>query len=149
MKNIRLIIILALLFVPLFLSPQNVPTAVEMESEAFILINNIRAENGLNKLVWDDDLYVSAVVRCKEGAVLFEHTRPAGQAYGSAFVNQCGYSGENMARGQTSPEQVVEDWMDSETHRALILDSKFKTAALACRFYNGSYYWIEHFSSNC
>ena len=58
----------------------------------------------------------------------FDHTSPT---YGSPFdmMKSFGISynaaGENIAMGQTTPEQVVTSWMNSEGHRANILNGEF------------------------
>ena len=39
--------------------------------------------------------------------------------------------GENVAAGQTSPEEVVAAWMKSEPHRRNLLDPRFTSAGMA------------------
>ncbi len=50
-------------------------------------------------------------------------------------------AGENIAKGQTSPQQVMNDWMNSAGHRANILNSSFTKIGVA--EYNGE--WVQEF----
>jgi len=71
----------------------------------------------------------AAQVRAKEIKTSFSHTRPDGRSCFTA-LDEAGASymgaGENIAIGQRTPEQVVNDWMNSEGHRKNILNSNFK-----------------------
>ncbi|GGD83887.1 hypothetical protein GCM10010911_47630 [Paenibacillus nasutitermitis] len=40
-------------------------------------------------------------------------------------------AGENIANGQTSAEQVMNDWMNSEGHRANILNGSYTKIGIA------------------
>lgn len=51
------------------------------------------------------------------------------------------YGGENIAKGQTSPEQVVAEWMASPIHRFNILRSEYRQTAVG--FVNG--HWVQDF----
>lgn len=57
-------------------------------------------------------------------------------------------AGENIAAGQSSPQEVVEDWMNSPGHRANILDESY-TALGVGYYYNSSglyrSYWVQLF----
>ena len=60
----------------------------------------------------------------------FDHTSPT---YGSPFdmMKKFGISyrtaGENIAKGQRTPQEVMNSWMNSSGHRANILNSSFTT----------------------
>ena len=80
----------------------------------------------------------------------FSHTSPT---YGSPFdlMKKYGISyrtaGENIAMGQTSPSQVMNGWMNSEGHRANILNSSFtKIGVGVVQNASGRYYWTQHFT---
>lgn len=64
----------------------------------------------------------------------FGHVSPDGVSPFVAFVGR-GYiysvAGENLAVGQNSARQVVDDWMASPGHRANILASDYRDAGLA------------------
>lgn len=56
-------------------------------------------------------------------------------------------SGENIAWGQKSPEQVMNGWMNSDGHRANILNKNFRN--LGVGYYqdeNGTNYWVQLFT---
>ena len=93
------------------------------------LVNVERAKAGLKPLEIDIKVVAAAQIRAKEVITTFSHTRPDGSSCFTA-LSQTGASykgaGENIARGQRSPEQVVKKWMASEGHRANILNGNFK-----------------------
>lgn len=56
--------------------------------------------------------------------------------------------GENVATGQTSPEQVVREWMNSPTHRKNILDPNFRNMGVGyVTAANGRSYWAQEFGA--
>ena len=99
------------------------------ELEIFNLINEKRIENGLNALVIDKEVVVVARDKAKDMVAknYFSHTSPT---YGSPFDMLKSYgisyksAGENLA-GNSSNSKAVEAWMNSEGHRANILNSSF------------------------
>lgn len=96
------------------------------------LVNVERAKRGLGALNLDGRL--TEVSQDKAQDMLrnkyFSHTSPS---YGSPFemIKKYGirysYAGENIARGQESPEEVMADWMASSGHRSNILNPNFDT----------------------
>ncbi|MEI2464188.1 CAP domain-containing protein [Bacillales bacterium AN1005] len=118
------------------------------EKQVVELTNAERAKNGLPALTLDTNL--SKVARAKSEDMsknnYFDHTSPT---YGSPFdmMKQFGISykaaGENIAKGQTTPEQVVKAWMNSEGHRANILSDKFTHIGVGY-VANGNY-WTQQF----
>ncbi len=100
------------------------------EEEVVRLVNKMRSQNGLNPLTHDWQL--SRVARYKSQDMAdkgyFSHTSPT---YGSPFdmMKSFGISykaaGENIAKGQKTPEAVVNAWMNSPGHRANILSSSY------------------------
>jgi uncharacterized protein YkwD len=56
--------------------------------------------------------------------------------------------GENVATGQTSPEQVVREWMASPGHRRNILDPNYQQMGVAyVTASNGRSYWAQSFGA--
>ncbi|MBR1735811.1 MAG: hypothetical protein IJ736_02180 [Firmicutes bacterium] len=112
------------------------------------LVNNERAKNGLSPLVLDNAL--SSVAQAKSEDMMnknyFSHTSPT---YGSPFdmMKQFGisytYAGENIAKGQKTPEQVVNAWMNSEGHRANILNKNFTKMGLGYAASGSTTYWTQ------
>ncbi|NLK94084.1 MAG: hypothetical protein GX275_02670, partial [Clostridiales bacterium] len=62
--------------------------------------------------------------------------------YGLSFSAK----GENLAFGQRTPEAVVNAWMNSSTHRANILEPRFKNVTMWVYNSNGTLYWSQLFT---
>ena len=90
------------------------------------LVNKERTKRGLKELKLNEKLYDKAMIRSKEITKYFAHTRPDGT---DCFTVVEGINywtvGENIAAGQRTPQEVVNDWMNSPGHRANILNSSF------------------------
>ena len=102
-----------------------------VESEVFRLLNVDRAENGLEPLRCDPGLIVVARVHSEDMATrgFFAHINPDDEQpwdrlnrYGITIWNMVG---ENIARGNMTPTEVEQSWMDSPGHRANILQTDF------------------------
>lgn len=99
------------------------------EQEVFDLINAKRVANGLSLLKIDDEVQNVARIKAQDmvDSNYFSHTSPI---YGSPFnmLKKFGISyktaGENIA-GNSSNSGAVNAWMNSEGHRANILNSSF------------------------
>ncbi len=118
------------------------------EKKVVELVNEIRKEYGLSELKLNTKL--CAVARAKSQDMkdnnYFSHTSPT---YGSPFdmMKSFGISyrtaGENIAMGYRTPEEVVDGWMNSEGHRANILNGSFKEIGMG-HVANGNY-WTQMF----
>lgn len=115
------------------------------ENEVIELVNAARAENGVSPLKKDSGLMDTAHLRSEELVTLFSHTRPDGSDCFSAFPSGFGYSGENIAKGQTSPEDVMNSWMNSSGHRANILNGNYDSIGVGCYNENGTLHWVQVF----
>ena len=103
---------------------------------------------GAAPLKFADDLAASAFVRATELPTKFSHTRPNGSNCFTAMPQRGHILGENLAGGQTSPQQVVQAWMDSESHRANILSDKYTELGVVYYYQPNSkykHYWVQHF----
>ena len=130
----------------------NIPSisasVLSYEEEVVRLVNAERSKKGLKPLVSDWEL--SRVARYKSRDMkdngYFSHTSPV---YGSPFqmMKSFGISyrtaGENIARGQLSPEEVVKAWMKSSGHRANILNSSFTHIGVG--YVPEGHYWTQMF----
>lgn len=118
----------------------------ERAAEVVKLVNQIRAEAGLKPLTVHTNLTKMAKIKAVEmyNRNYFNHTSPV---YGSpfemmdAFDITYRYAGENIAKGQWSAKEVVQDWMDSPGHRANILNKHYNLIGVG--YYNG--YWVQEF----
>lgn len=114
------------------------------------LVNAERAKAGLNALTLDTEIASAALVRAKETEISFSHTRPDGRHFSTA-LSDSGISfrgaGENIAWGQKTPEEVMNGWMNSEGHRANILNPNFTKIGVG--YYQnsaGRNYWTQLFT---
>lgn len=128
-------------------------TAKEMAEiqEIAAIVNQIRAENGLAPLSLDMGNYHNVTyLRTQEVAQSYSHTRPNGQACYTIFGEYgLGYSssGENIAQGQQSAQEVVNDWMNSPTHRANILRGEFTILSIGVAGSGVHKFWVQEFFS--
>lgn len=100
------------------------------ESEVVRLVNEIRVQNGLSAL--KENWELSRVARYKSQDMkdkgYFSHNSPT---YGTPFqmMKSFGISyrsaAENIAKGQKTPQAVVNAWMNSSGHRANILNASY------------------------
>jgi uncharacterized YkwD family protein/spore coat assembly protein SafA len=124
-----------------------------VEKQVIELTNQERQKAGLSPLQLDWQL--SRVARYKSRDMrdtgYFAHRSPQ---YGSpfdmmkSFNVQYSSAGENIAVGQTSPEQVVREWMNSPGHRKNILNGTYTHIGVGYAK-GGSYgtYWTQMFIS--
>ncbi|MFC0015233.1 MULTISPECIES: CAP domain-containing protein [Allobacillus] len=102
----------------------------QFEQQVVQLTNEERSKHGLQPLKIDTELSKVAREKSRDMATnnYFSHNSPT---YGSPFdmMKQFGVdyrtAGENIAKGQRTPQQVVNAWMNSEGHRANILNGNF------------------------
>ena len=119
-------------------------------NEVLKLVNEERAKAGLSELKLDAAVTAAANVRAKEIKQSFSHTRPDGSSFSTALTEQgAAYrgSGENIAWGQKTPEQVMNAWMNSDGHRANILNKSFTN--LGVGYYldeSGTAHWVQLFT---
>lgn len=136
-------------------TPETEQPDVEQSYHAYVLrvvelVNEERAKAGLNALTLQENVTEAAQVRAVECETLFSHTRPDGSSFSTA-LKEAGVSykgaGENIAWGQKSPEAVMEAWMNSEGHKANILNEKYNTIGVGY-YQNGSgvNYWSQLFT---
>ena len=114
------------------------------------LVNQERAKAGLSPVTADTSIQTAAQVRAKEIEKSFSHTRPDGSSFSTALTQQgVTYrgSGENIAWGQKTPEQVMNGWMNSDGHRANILNKNFTKIGVGYhQNASGTNYWTQLFT---
>ncbi|GGB50437.1 hypothetical protein F3157_19690 [Virgibacillus dakarensis] len=120
----------------------------QYEQQVVDLTNQEREKQGLSPLKVDAELSKVAHEKSRDMSAngYFSHNSPT---YGSPFdmMKQYGISyrsaGENIARGQRTPEEVVNGWMNSEGHRANILNPKFTHIGVG--YVENGNYWTQEF----
>lgn len=128
--------------------PTTDSTVLNYENEVTRLVNEIRVKNGLKPLAADWEL--SRVARYKSQDMkdnnYFSHTSPV---YGSPFnmIKNFGISyrsaAENIAKGQRTPQAVVNAWMNSSGHRANILNPSYTKIGVG--YVAEGNYWTQMF----
>lgn len=124
----------------------------QLSDQVLQLVNLERAEAGLPPVVMNPTLkQVASDYACRmvdEG--FFGHRDPV-TGYGPGERAALGrYSffavGENLAAGQETPADVMRVWMESDSHKAIILDERWREVGIAVRF-GGEYsvYWVQEF----
>lgn len=124
-------------------------TMDEFAVEVVRLINEEREKAGLFPLTVNVQAAEAAQVRAREIETVFSHTRPDGTSFVTALKEAGAVyrgAGENIAYGQRTPEQVMEVWMNSQGHRANILNPSFTSVGVG-HYQNsrGVSYWTQLF----
>ena len=123
----------------------------EFADKVIELVNAARAKEGLSPLTKDTTLTNLSKIRSKETATLFSHQRPDGTSWSMVLKqNNVSYTSaaENIAAGQNTPEAVVKEWMNSPSHRANIMNSKYNKIGVSCYVDQNApyrYYWEQLF----
>ena len=55
------------------------------------------------------------------------------------------FYGEILGAGADSTEEIMDEWMDSETHRNQILNPNYNDAGVTVLDKNGKRYWVVEF----
>ncbi len=144
-----------LLYLPLIINQKLSP-----EAQAVVdLINTERASAGCPPLQVNSKLVAAAQGHSEDMALndFFSHTG----SNGSSFIDRIeaqGYSwstgGENIAAGYTTAASAVDGWMNSDGHRANILNCNFEETGVGYYYLandtgseNWHYYWTQVFAS--
>lgn len=122
-----------------------------IQSRIIDLTNAQRAAYGLSPLSYDSNLQYTANVRASELATLFSHTRPDGSDCFSAFPAGYFSIGENLATcnnvisDDEFASECVNWWMQSEGHRANILNANFNRIAVGVYISGNNMYSVQSF----
>jgi uncharacterized protein YkwD len=99
-------------------------------------------------LTWNDTLATAALAHARDmdARNYFSHISPGGTSPIQRTM-ALGYSGnyvtENIGRGYSSTEQVLEAWLKSEAHCRAMMDSGHTEMGAA----NVNTYWVQEFGS--
>lgn len=130
-------------------SSNNTSSQSSFAAQVVSLVNAERAKNGLSALKVDNRVTAAAQTRAGELKRSFSHSRPDGRSCFTALT-EAGASyrgaGENIAYGQTSPQAVMNAWMNSSGHRANILSNKYTTIGVGYTMVGGVPYWTQMFT---
>lgn len=126
------------------------PIPKDEYAKVVLELTNIQRKNeGLQELETYVTLQQVADRRSAETVEVFDHIRPDGRdifttldEYGIKYMA----AGENLAKGQSTPEEVVDGWMNSEGHRNNILNGDFNHMGVGVYQYEGVIYWTQFFT---
>lgn len=122
-----------------------------MAMQVIELTNNERRKYGLGPLTANNVLSKVAQTKTNEmnAKHYFSHTSPT---YGSPFDMMRDFgvmyrsAGENIAMGQSTAQQVVNAWMNSEGHRKNILSPNYNSIGVG--YTSNGNYWSQMFIGN-
>jgi uncharacterized protein YkwD len=133
-------------------SEETVPTTESLpqdsvEDEVVALVNTERGKTGCDPLRVDPKLAQAAQDHSSDMAErdYFDHTTPEGLTFADRIVN-AGYptpGAENIAVGQQDAQQVMDGWMNSDGHRANILNCDLNTIGVGLE--ENGMYWTQDF----
>lgn len=121
------------------------------QKEVVRLVNVERAKLGLAQLSLNAKLSNVATLKSQDmiNKNYFSHTSPT---YGSPFEMMKKFNisyktaGENIAKGQKTPAQVVNAWMNSQGHRENILNKNYTEIGIGvAKDAKGTLYWTQMF----
>ena len=117
--------------------------------EILNLVNTERANVGLKSLSLSSTLMDGAAIRANELTTYYSHTRPNGTDCFTVVEDTypSGYIGENIAAGQESAAEVMNDWMNSTGHRANILRPSYNELGVGLAYDSDRYYWVQLFGN--
>ncbi|OLF09624.1 hypothetical protein BU204_32800 [Actinophytocola xanthii] len=123
------------------------PTQVTEEEQVVTLVNAARAQSGCDPVTTEPELVEAAQQHSSDMSEreYFDHTTPEGLTFADRIL-EAGYESpgaENIARGQTSATQVMNSWMESDGHRANILNCQLTTIGVGLD--KDGWYWTQNF----
>lgn len=129
-----------------------VPTNLDtLRAEVVALVNQERAAYGLGTITLNYQLNQAAQGFCCEmiegDFFPSDHINPYTGEGPADRVSAAGYDyrslGENLARGHTSPREVVTDWINSPGHNAVIIGSDHTEAGVGiCQGGTHGPHWV-------
>lgn len=124
-------------------------SASAAEAEVLRLVNKERAKVGCSPVTADPALAKLAGNFSADMAArgFFDHTDPDGVTPWDR-ADRAGVKGvgaENIARGGADPGAVMNSWMNSDSHRANILNCDFKRLGVGVVMADGGPWWTQDF----
>lgn len=125
-------------------------TSTGLRTQMLAAINKARSDAGCVGVTSSADLDAAAAAHAQDMKVrrYFSHTSPTGADMVDRILAtryDFRMAGENIARGQTSVAQVMDDWMDSPGHRANILNCSYRNVGIGFVTGPGGPWWVQDF----
>ncbi len=125
----------------------------ELADRVVALVNGFRARHGLRPLHQTSTLTGAATWKARHMAKYgyMSHDDPAPPVSRSTAqrIAACGYGGgawgENIAYGYSTPEQVVDGWLNSPGHRANIVSGSYNAIGVGAAAHGGRMFWAQAF----
>ncbi|MEA3255602.1 MAG: CAP domain-containing protein [Candidatus Altiarchaeota archaeon] len=132
--------------------PASTPKPPERKKEcmeAFKDLNIIRRQYNREPLQWDDRLYALAVFRCRDmyEKKYYDHVTPEGkcvkdfkEGYNlseytiAENIGEMLHSPEGIPKEDTTPREVIDDWMNSRGHKYNMLYPSHVLGAVGCYY---------------
>lgn len=125
------------------------PSATSARTTVLDLVNQERAKVGCSPVTTSASLTALAQDFSEDMAArdFFGHTDPDGATPWdrAAEAGVQGLGGENIARGQADAQAVMDAWMNSDGHRANILNCDYKTLGVGVHLGSGGPWWTQDF----
>lgn len=125
----------------------------EEDIKLFNAVNEARKVSGKEPLQLDPELCKLAYIRAQEQAVSKGHTRPDGTRFITVFTEnnyKCNKAGENIciiADSSTySPQKVTELWLNSQSHKDIMIREYWQKTGIAVFFNDGKVYCVQLFA---
>lgn len=122
------------------------------DTELFNAVNEARRENGVKTLRLDPELCRLAAVRAQEQLLEQGHTRPDGTRFATVFNDydyKCKRAGENICiigdSSTYSSQKVTELWLNSQSHKDVMLREYWQKTGIAAFFNDGKVYCVQLF----
>lgn len=129
--------------------PSPSPTDASARTAVLALVNEERAKVGCSPLTTSAPLTTLAQNFSEDMAArgFFDHTDPDGDTPWdrAAQAGVQGLAAENIARGQADAQAVMTAWMNSDGHRANILNCDYKTIGIGVHEGSGGPWWVQNF----
>ncbi|MCX5400013.1 CAP domain-containing protein [Streptomyces sp. NBC_00102] len=119
------------------------------QTAVLTLVNQERSKVGCSPVTLSSSLTSLAQNFSQDMAArdFFDHTDPDGDTpwdrAAAAGITNLG--GENIARGQADAQAVMDSWMNSEGHRANILNCDYTTLGVGVYIADGGPWWTQDF----
>ncbi len=127
--------------------------AGDYKAQVVAIMNQERSAAGIGGISQNASLDAVAQIRAQEIVASFSHTRPNGSSCFTVLdENGIAYmtAGENIAAGYGTPADVMNGWMNSEGHRANILNGSFGQVGIGYYTDPNSVYgtfWVQIFTN--
>ena len=128
------------------------PGNLAYEQQVLVIVNSERAKAGCKPLAYNAKLATAARKHSQDMATndYFSHTSQDGTSFATRITN-AGYkwsgAAENIAKGQKTPADVMNAWMNSSGHRANILNCGLKDLGVGLAYQGKTPIWTQDFGS--